>query len=145
MRAILGVCSSDKVRVGRGRRVRVEAYYLSATRESGIATADLDELAGVQVSLEAVEQASEGYGMGREVWLVWLVDGSGQHGRLWCGRYFGGREAIESWTMLVGDIRVAGDGCLLDGEVSRCGRLAYDRLEVLERARKCLTELQKTA
>ncbi|PBK84439.1 hypothetical protein ARMGADRAFT_1132919, partial [Armillaria gallica] len=52
-----------------------------------------------------------------------------------------GRNTIESWTMFVGDGRVAGDRCLLDGEVSRCGKLAYDRLEVLERARKCLIEL----
>ncbi|PBK84451.1 hypothetical protein ARMGADRAFT_1067414 [Armillaria gallica] len=63
--------------------------YLSVTRESGIATADPDKLAGVQVSPEAVEPASEGYGMGREVWSMWSVDGSGQHGRLWCGRSWG--------------------------------------------------------
>lgn len=56
-----------------------------------------------------------------------------------------GREAIGSWTMFSEDSRVVGDGCLLDGEVSRCGRLVYDRLEVLQQARKCLTELLETA
>ncbi len=76
MRAILGVCGSDKVQVGRGSRVRFEAYteLISPRREeSGIAKADLDKLAGVQASPEAAGRASEGYGMGHEVWSVWSI------------------------------------------------------------------------
>ncbi|KAK0218495.1 hypothetical protein EDD85DRAFT_781017, partial [Armillaria nabsnona] len=90
-------------------------------------------------------RASEGYGMGCEVWSVWSVDGSGQHGRLWCGKCFG--EWMRGhWELdyFAEDSRVAEDGCLLDEEVSGRGWLVYDRLEVLERARKCLTELLET-